>query len=249
MAAALSLVITVLGACPDQQVQEGFNLTEFIRATWYVQKQQLNGYQPANSLNCVAATYNETYHGAKETVPFFSGRVLTVYNDCRIGSKDGPVCNAFTAPDFKRSFAVPLCARERNPSQPAKLSVAPCKLPNFLTGDYWVAAAGPSPDDYQYAVVIAGQPSVQKTDGCTTPDTCTNPAQFSCGMWLFSREPTPSPVTMAALEGAAHEKGISTQLLHTVDHTGCSYEGYVIKPNRRGGGEHAQNVQHEELHI
>eukprot|EP00931_Biecheleriopsis_adriatica_P098014 TRINITY_DN7190_c0_g3_i1.p1 TRINITY_DN7190_c0_g3~~TRINITY_DN7190_c0_g3_i1.p1 ORF type:complete len:296 (-),score=47.31 TRINITY_DN7190_c0_g3_i1:89-865(-) len=228
-----SAVASVEGACPDLEVQKDFNVTEFIRATWYVQKQQLNGYQRESSLNCVAATYNETFHGKPLSVPFFGGKVLTVFNDCRLNDKDGPVCNNFTSPDFKPSFAIPLCARLYNEEEPAKLGVAPCLLPNILSGNYWVAAAGPRPDNYEYAVVIAGQPSVEKSDGCTTPDTCSNPAQFSCGLWLFHREATPGPEGLATLERAAHEKGISTQLLRTVDHNGCNYEGYEIKPNVR----------------
>lgn len=225
--------------CPSIEVQESFNITEYLRASWYVQKQQVNGYQRPNSLNCVVATYNETYRGTPGSVPFFGGTVFTVYNDCRLEGNHGPVCNNFTSPDFKPSFAIPLCARVRDPSQPAKLSVAPCVLPNLLSGDYWVAAAGPSSDNYQYAVVIAGQPTIKRSDGCTTPDTCTNPAQFSCGLWLFTREATPSPKVMAQVEAAAQNKGISLELLRTIDHKGCSYEGYEIKPN---GHQRAQQL-------
>lgn len=216
--------------CAPLTVQEDFNISEYLRATWYVQKQQKNGYQPVSSLNCVTATYNETYHGEPGKVPFFHGEVFTVYNDCRLDNKNGDVCNAFTSPDFKPSFAIPLCGRVPDKASPAKITVAPCKLPNILSGDYWVAAAGPQPDNYQYAIVVAGQPSVEKSDGCTTPDTCWNPAQFSCGLWFFTRDPVPDSTVMAALMDAAKGKHISTKLLKTVDHTGCKYDGYVLKP-------------------
>jgi hypothetical protein len=220
---------TLLAACSPLQVQQDFNITEYLRASWYVHKQQKNGYQPLSSLNCVVATYNETYHGVAPTVPFFSGEVFTVYNDCHNGAKNGPVCNNFTSPDFTPSFAVPLCGRVPHAAEPAKITVAPCKLPNLLSGDYWVAAAGPSPDNYQFALIVAGQPSVEKSDGCTTPDTCSNPADFRCGLWMFTREPSPSPSVLAALEAATRARNISTQLLRAVDQTGCSYEGYEIK--------------------
>jgi len=229
-AALLPLLGAALGStCPTLTVQKDFNVSEYLRSSWYVQMQQKNGYQQPSSLNCVVATYNETYHGDHPKVPFFSGEVFTVYNDCRRGSRDGDVCNNFTSPDFKPSFAIPLCARVPEASEPAKITVAPCKLPNILSGDYWVAAAGPAPNNYQYALVIAGQPTVQKSDGCTTPDTCSNPADFRCGLWLFTREPSPSPAVHAELMSVMKAKGISTQLLLPVDHTGCSYEGFEIK--------------------
>ena len=174
-----------------------------------------------------------TDHGTQATVPFFGGEVFTVFNDCRNGGKDGPVCNNFTSRGFKPSFAIPLCGRVPKVSQPAKITVAPCKLPNLLSGDYWVAAAGPTPANYQYALVVAGQPSIQKSDGCTTPDTCSTPADFRCGMWMFTREPEPRPSIMADLMAAAKEKGISTQLLRPVNHSGCSYNGFEIKPDVR----------------
>jgi hypothetical protein len=226
-----SFAVTTETACTPLTVQEDFNITEYLRATWYVQKQQKNGYQPLSSLNCVTATYNETYNGVPAKVPFFSGEVFTVYNDCRKDSKDGPVCNNFTSPDFKPSFAIPLCGRVPDTTTPAKITVAPCKLPNIFAGNYWVAAAGPRPDNYQYAIVVAGQPSVELSDGCTTPDTCSNPAQFSCGLWFFTRDPVPDATVIASLMEAAKKKNISTQLLKTVDQEGCKYDGYELKRN------------------
>jgi len=215
--------------CAPLTVQSDFNTTEYLRASWYVQKQQKNGYQPESSLYCVVATYNNTYHGTPPTVPFFSGQVFSVFNDCHDGGKNKPVCNNFTSPDFKPGFGTPLCGRVPHPAEPAKITVAPCKLPNLLSGNYWVAAAGPTPDNYEYALIIAGQPTVQKEDGCTTPDTCSNPAEFSCGMWMFTRDPVPDKKTMDSLMNAAKEKQISTQLLIDVNQTGCNYDGMFIK--------------------
>lgn len=232
MLSSVTVWLQAVASCPDLTVQSDFNVTEYLRASWYVQMQQKNGYQPMSSLNCVVATYNNSYHGKTPSVPFFGGQVFTVYNDCRTDGKRGPVCNDFTSPQFKPSFAVPLCGRVPDAKEPAKITVAPCLLPNLLSGDYWVAAAGPSPANYEYALVVAGQPSVPKSDGCTTPDTCSNPADFRCGLWLFTREPKPAPSVLAKLMAAARLKGISTELLLPVNHTGCAYDGYVIKPNR-----------------
>jgi hypothetical protein len=226
---AAATAVGASAACADVETQSDFNLTEYVRASWYIQKQQVNGYQSEDRLNCVVATYNETYHGTPSSVPFFGGTVLTVFNDCNVGEKNGPVSNNYTSPDFKRSFASPLCARQTSIEHPERLEVAPCLLPNFFAGNYWVLHAGPSPDNYEYAAVIAGQPTVEKEDGCTTPDTCSGPAQTGCGLWLFTREPVPDVSKVALLEDVLHTKGVSTQLLKEIDHTDCTYEGFVIK--------------------
>ena len=46
-----------------------FNLTAYGRKSWYIQAQQVESYQPLDSLYCVTATYD--LDGA--TVPFFRG--------------------------------------------------------------------------------------------------------------------------------------------------------------------------------
>ena len=72
-----------------------------------------------------------------------------------------------------------LCARIPNTSVSSKLFlVAPCFLPNLFGGDYWVIIAGPSSDNYQYAVVSGGQPLVQYPDGCTTRNDTMNNARI-----------------------------------------------------------------------
>lgn len=217
--------------CSELQVAQDFNITEYLRASWYIQKQQVNGYQPEERLYCVVATYNETFRGKKSRVPFFFGTVVTVFNDCNVGGKNAQVSNNYTAPDFKRGFSSPLCARQRDPKEPAKLSVAPCLLPNFLAGDYWIVEAGPRPNDYQWAIIMAGQPTVEFEDGCTTPDTCSGPAQTGCGFWLVTRDPQPAQAVVEDLESKARAKGLSTRLLKAIDHDGCKYDGYAIKPN------------------
>lgn len=230
---AVASAVGVDAACRDVETVSGFNLTEYIRASWYVQKQQTNGFQGEDRLNCVVATYNETYQGEPSTVPLFGGPVITVFNDCKIGGKNGPNSHDYTSPDFKRSFGSPICARQTSTKFPERLSVAPCPLPNAFAGDYWVLHAGPSPDNYQYSVVIAGQPSVELEDGCTTPNTCTGPADTNCGLWLFTREPVADAAVVAMLEDTMHTKGVSTQNLIAVDHTDCTYEGYVMKADDR----------------
>ena len=54
-------------------------------------------------------------------------------------------------------------------------------------------------------------------------------ADFRCGLWLFTREPEPHASVMTELMAAVKAKGISTQSLVAVNHTGCSYQGFEIK--------------------
>ena len=193
------------GVCPPAQFHtlgSSFNLTEYTRATWYIQKQQVTGYQNLSELFCVAATY--ALEG--KTVPLSNDTVATVYNYGNEGRVNGPNQNAGNTT---------LCARAVDSDDPSKLAVAPCFLPNSLAGPCTPARLEPQPSacrrlsvspagtdwvvavgidqvrvaeglgpEYTWAVVIAGQPTIQLDDGCTTTETGAAPAQPA---------PTPQP--------------------------------------------------------
>ena len=72
--------------CPPIATQGSFNLTEWIRASWFIQEQQLNGFQQPEDLFCVAATYE--LEG--RTVPLWDGTVVSVYNYQNRGAVNGP---------------------------------------------------------------------------------------------------------------------------------------------------------------
>ncbi|GAI96650.1 unnamed protein product, partial [marine sediment metagenome] len=75
--------------CPFIQPMSNFNTTEYIRSTWYIQQQQVTGYQPENTLYCVAQTLNQT----TDTVPFFSGPVISVFNYANVDNVNGQSLN------------------------------------------------------------------------------------------------------------------------------------------------------------
>ena len=102
--------------------------------------------------------------------------------------------------------------------------VAPCFLPNALAGDYWIVEAGPSPDNYEYALVVGGQPSIEYDDGCTTVEDKVNGA----GLWIFSRSPTARPEQLAAARAAATAQGITLQRMVSVPQDGCVYNDTFI---------------------
>lgn len=213
------LIIAILNifnvnGCSEIELQKfpRVNLTEYIRKTWYIQKQQINGYQPRNSLNCVLATYNiDTY----SKVPFFNKTVLSVYNYANINGVNG----------LNENNGSILCARVKNDTQPEKLLVAPCFLPNLFGGPYWIVAAGPISNNYEWSIVIGGQPTVKYNDTCTTKEYGIN----NSGLWLLSRERQLNKTKLDYLYRILRSKNITTSRLLDVNQTGCSYNGAFIK--------------------
>jgi len=220
-AAAHAQYIAGLGSsggsgCPKVTPIDNLNLTEWVRATWYIQEQQVTGYQKEEDLYCVSATYDVQ---PSRKVPFFGGEVVSVYNYAEENAVNGKSTN----PNNKTI----LCARVPDAQTPSKLLVAPCFLPNLLAGDYWILAAGPSPDNYEWAIISGGQPSVKYDDGCTTKETGTN----GSGFWLFSRSPVADAAQMAAIKQKAKDLGFTLSRLHPVAQAGCKREGAFIKKN------------------
>lgn len=202
-------------SCPDIQPMTNFNTTEYIRSTWYIQQQQLTGYQPANSLYCVAQTLEAT----NRTVPFFNGDVLAVYNYANLNSVNGDNQNAgnFT-----------LCARQPYKNDTARILNAPCFLPNLFAGPYWVLAAGPVSHNYSWAIVSGGEPNVTYNDGnCSTSENGVN----GSGLWLFTRERFGgfAMESVRSMRIYLRDYGITTSQLLNVTQVGCNYTGAYIK--------------------
>merc|ERR1711904_195185 len=207
--------------CPAVSPLADLNQTEYLRASWFIQRQQLTGYQQPKDLFCVATTYI----AEKKTVPFFSGEVLSVYNYENLDKVNGQAQGATTGKD-----SIVICARQKDPSKPGELLVAPCFLPNILAGPYWVGAVGPTTDNYEWAVVSGGQPTEQYSDGCTTKQTGTN----GSGFWFLTRAKIASKATIAAQESAAKALGFTLSQMHDVAQQGCTYhDAKVLKPDAR----------------
>ena len=215
LVASLSSSFSASGSCPSSSFHTlgSLDIDEFTRATWYIQQQQLTGYQPADSLYCVTATYN--LQGDK--VPFFSGTVATVYNYANEGEVNGKDQNAKNTT---------LCARAADKDDSSKLAVAPCFLPNSLAGPYWVLDVGKADSgEMTWAVIIGGEPKESFADGCTTTEKGVNGA----GLWLFSRTPVAPATELAAMHAVLVDRGVASSQLHNVSQAGCKYEGAYIK--------------------
>lgn len=189
--------------CLPIATQGSFNLTEWVRASWFIQEQQLNGFQQPEDLFCVAATYE--LEG--RSVPLWEGTVVSVYNYQNRGAVNGPG----TDPE-----AEPLCARLIDPDRPSDSIInAPCFLPNALAGPYWVVAAGPSPQRYEWGIVSAGSPTVPvpgSEPGCTTSEEGVNNA----GLWLFHRRPIISEQELEDMRTVLRVNGFATSRLRKV---------------------------------
>ena len=198
--------------CPDVKPIPGLNISKWTEKTWYVAQQQLNGYQKQKDLYCVLATYDVN---ASQHVPFFKGLVVSVHNYENSGAINGPVEST------DANIPSGLCARAKNTSLPSQLEVAPCFLPNFAAGPYWVIAYNAT---YDWGVIAGGPPTVQFPDGCTTKETGVN----GSGLWIFVRDPK-NKVAVTQAREALTKLGYTLTRLVDVQQEGCKYEGARIK--------------------
>jgi hypothetical protein len=202
-------------SCPSISPMINLNTTEYIRASWYIQEQQITTYQPENTLYCVTQTLNRT----NRTVPLFTGPVIEVFNY-------GNVDNANGRQENENNFT--LCARQVNSSNPGMILNGPCFLPNNFAGPYWVIAAGPESHNYTWAIVSGGPPTVRYQDGnCSTSLRGIN----GSGLWLFTRNRYGQDVNYLTgmMRDMLRQMGYSVSQLLDVVHRNCSYTGAYIK--------------------
>ena len=82
--------------------------------------------------------------------------------------------------------------------------------------------AGPSSNDYQYALVSGGPPTIETTNGlCTTGRGFNN-----SGLWIFSRTQVASAQEVQQIEAEAQKLGYDTSVLNPVAQEGCLYPFY-----------------------
>lgn len=195
-------------SCPKINTVENFNLTEYVNGKWYIQKQQETSYLPLNSNYCVTAEYGLSH----KKILFYHGEVISVFNYANLDMVNGKTMASGNT----------LCARIPNASEPSKLLVAPCFLPNIFGGDYWVVDAGPSHNNYQWAIISGGQPTEHYSDGCTTKVNGIN----GSGLWFFTRLQNPNNTLLELISNRAKNLGFTLQKLNDVEQKGCLYKDY-----------------------
>eukprot|EP00937_MAST-01D_sp_MAST-1D-sp2_P006571 g6571.t1 len=198
---------TARASCPAVSTQPDFNLTEFVGGgTWYAHEQMAITYLPKTWFYCVTATYT-----------FTSSDEIHVANYANKGKVNGVVEQS----DKNVPFGG-ICGSVTNANETAaKLSVGPCKLPQWVPGargPYWVLAAGPSAAKYDWALISGGQPTHEAAGGCRT-GTGIN----GSGLWIFLRSKTRDEPTVGMVRALAAKQGFDLSVLHNVTHEGCTY--------------------------
>ena len=195
-----------INECPKVNTMSNFNISEYIGRKWYIQKQQITSYLPKRENYCVTAKYEFS----KKKIIGYDGIVLNVYNYANLDRVNGQNANKHNQI---------LCARIPNNNVSSKLLVAPCFLPNYFGGDYWVIEAGPTSNNYEWALVSGGQPTVKYNDGCTTKVSGSNGA----GLWFFSRTQVANNSIINQLNKIAIKNGFTLSQLNNVSQIDCNY--------------------------
>jgi len=188
--------------CAIVEAVTDFDLEAYASAPWFVHQLAVNSYSPIENNFCVTAEYT-----IKEQ-PSRKGYTVTVDNTAQ---------NA-----LGKTSGGKLCAYQTEAEDIGKLAVAPCWLPKFAAGDYWVIAYEESDEEAGtdgYALISGGQPTIpapEGLEGCRTGD-----GRNQSGLWIFSRNPERSEELIATVRAIAVEKGFDVSVLNDVDQTNC----------------------------
>jgi len=197
-----------LDDCPVVETQRDLNLTEYVAGgRWYVHQSMAVTYLPKADDFCVTTEY-----------AFIDASHVKVHNYANKGGVNGAVVDS----NANLKILGGICGDVVNASEPARLSVGPCKLPSWVPGSrgpYWVVAAGPSPARYDWALISGGQPTHRAAGGCRT-GTGVNDS----GLWIFTRKAARDEAVLQAVRKIAHEKGFDTSVLTDVQQQGCTYK-------------------------
>ena len=90
----------------------------------------------------------------------------------------------------------------------SKLEVAPCFLPKYFAGPYWIVAYN---ETEGYALISGGQPTIVTDDGCKSGDGTNN-----SGLWIFTRSQERDTELVAKVRTIASEAGFDLSVLNDV---------------------------------
>jgi len=184
--------------CPPQglTVQDPFSLEDYISQEWWVQEQMVTQYLPLEQNFCVRARYSE------DPDSFFAkiwGWDIQVENFSQ--REDGTEVNSGDT----------LCADQVDG---AKLRVAPCFLPKWSAGPYWVLEFN---DDEGWALISGGAPEVEGANEQCKTGTGTNDS----GLWIFTRAQQRDDALVDRLIQKLDDMRFDTTVLNPVDNTKC----------------------------
>eukprot|EP00568_Trieres_chinensis_P005971 CAMPEP_0183298876 /NCGR_PEP_ID=MMETSP0160_2-20130417/5756_1 /TAXON_ID=2839 ORGANISM="Odontella Sinensis, Strain Grunow 1884" /NCGR_SAMPLE_ID=MMETSP0160_2 /ASSEMBLY_ACC=CAM_ASM_000250 /LENGTH=224 /DNA_ID=CAMNT_0025460997 /DNA_START=67 /DNA_END=741 /DNA_ORIENTATION=- len=183
-------------SCPPVTTAPDFDLELYTSKRWFVHQQAPTQYVPVERNFCVYADYDVL---EKKTFPW--GYEVSVFNHAE--NKEG------------EEFGGPLCAFADDSNNLAKLKVAPCFLPKYLAGPYWVLAYD---EKKGYALVSGGQPTIRREGGCTTGEGIND-----SGLWIFLRTQERNEALIKEARAVAKKFDIDLSVLNDVDHTNCNH--------------------------
>lgn len=214
------------GRCPPKGFRalpaSKFNITEYIAAPWYAQRQEPLVYQPRYHLYCVRAVYEPL----QVDNPLAGLRVINTANE---GSVSGPPLGTSGRPGGPQ-----LIARVPNPRRPSKLLVGLTLggERQLSSGAYWIVAAGQSGDAtqrsgnaYDWAIISGGAPRTPRNGRCATGSRYPKVRRVqtdNVGLWLLSRLPV-DPINTQVMLAKLEELGLDASRLLPVTQAGCQY--------------------------
>lgn len=179
--------------CKTVTTVDNFDINIYASAPWYVHQQAENAYSPIEQNFCTSAQYTI------KDEPTFWGYTVDVFNQAQYENGIGVQAN--------------LCAYQTDES-PSKLAVAPCFLPKFLSGPYWVVAYDESEG---YALISGGQPTILGDNGLCRTGSGLNDS----GLWIFSRSQERNETLVGKVRTIAEEAGFDLSVLNDVDQSSC----------------------------
>eukprot|EP00419_Tripos_fusus_P011520 CAMPEP_0172663894 /NCGR_PEP_ID=MMETSP1074-20121228/6236_1 /TAXON_ID=2916 /ORGANISM="Ceratium fusus, Strain PA161109" /LENGTH=384 /DNA_ID=CAMNT_0013479965 /DNA_START=95 /DNA_END=1249 /DNA_ORIENTATION=- len=191
--------------CPPTNFSsvQGFNLKNFVQSRWHIQQQMPVSYLPASQNRCVYAEY-----GLLQKKSFW-GYDVQVQNHAEDVAPPHKVHDS-------GSF---LCAKVVDEAT-GKLAVAPCFLPSFAAGPYWVIAYNEADG---YALISGGAPSTSAPGGCRTGEGVNN-----AGLWIFTRRQQRDEALVQKVRKIAANKGFDISVLNDVDQSDCGSSLLVV---------------------
>jgi len=197
-------------------------LDSFIAQRWFIQLQQETKYVPKEKNFCVSAAYKRRARPRNPlTLPPWRYDIdVRNYAEMEDGeSSGGDICAKIVS------------------SSTGQLKVAPCFLPGFFAGPYWILDY----DEQQgYALISGGAPANQGRDeGTCAPGSDVNDA----GTWIFTRCPHPSSELLEEVTRIARDRfKLDVSVLNPVSHhpqcryglAGEDYEAMVDALAERG---------------
>jgi len=184
--------------CKTVTTVENFDIDQYASAPWYSHQQAVNSYSPLDQNYCTTAQYT-----VKETSTFW-GYTVGVSNTAQYenGAEVGGE----------------LCSYQTEDAD-SKLAVAPCFLPKFFAGPYWIVAYN---EEEGYALISGGQPSVPSDNFSTDGGLCkTGTGINDSGLWIFSRSQERNETLIDHVRDIAIDAGFDVSVLNDVDHTNC----------------------------